>query len=313
MGINFPSSPLVGELYPNPALANKPQYRWDGQTWTATGGQAGGIYVGDTPPPTPVPDNALWWKSDTGELLIRYNDGSSTQWVEATAVPSVDTSMFALKTEAAPLDALSYSGMQINGSMEVSQELGGSPIAVVGGAFIVDGWSIQSSGAQIPSAGQTITAPPGYSASLNVQFASGANAAPAAGHFVFYQQNIEGYRVSRLAWGTASAQPITIGFWVWAVRTGTYSGAVRNGANNRSYVFNFTVNASSTFEYKTVTVPGDTAGTWATGNTTGLALVFAVMAGTTYQTAAGVWTAGNFIGSTGQHEHRTVRKYVVGG
>jgi hypothetical protein len=200
---------------------------------------------------------------------------------------------------AAPFDAMAYNGMQINGSMDVSQQFGNSGVAVGAGKYIVDGWSVQSSGPQLPTAVQTSTAPAGYAYSLNVFFTPGANPSPAAGHFVFYSQYIEGYRMSRLAWGTANAQPLTIGFWAWAVRTGTYSGSVRNALNNRSYVFNFTINAASTFEYKTVTIPGDTAGTWSTDNNPSLGLAFTVMTGTTYQTAAGVWTAGNFLGSTG--------------
>jgi hypothetical protein len=48
------------------------------QAWLLTAG----VYVGDTPPPAPKP-NALWWESDTGFMFIWYNDGNSTQWVQA--------------------------------------------------------------------------------------------------------------------------------------------------------------------------------------------------------------------------------------
>jgi hypothetical protein len=126
-----------------------------------------------------------------------------------------------------------------------------------------------------------------------------ANAAPAATAYANYVQSIEGYRVARLAWGTANAQPITIGFWFQAARTGLFSGAVINGASNRSYVFSFNYTTAGGPQYFTVTVPGDTTGTWAKGNTAGLVLLFAAMAGSTYQTAPNVWNGGLFLGATG--------------
>jgi len=45
---------------------------------------------------------------------------------------------------AAPLDAMAYNGMQINGSMDVSQELGAGNLTSVAGVtfskYILDGW-----------------------------------------------------------------------------------------------------------------------------------------------------------------------------
>jgi len=76
--LDFPSSPAVGTIYPSPAVPGQPQYTYDGEKWTS-GTSNGAIYVSDTPPPAPV--NSLWWESDTGIMYVRYNDGSSTQWV----------------------------------------------------------------------------------------------------------------------------------------------------------------------------------------------------------------------------------------
>jgi hypothetical protein len=203
-------------------------------------------------------------------------------------------------TAAAPFDALAYNGMQVNGSMEVSQENGGNNIAVAATTkYIVDGWKVSSVGAGAVYGLQNPSVfPPGYTKSLQIGVTT-ANAAPAAGDYCDFMHLIEGYRVARLGFGTANAQSISFGFWIYTNRAGNYSGAVLNGASNRSYVFSFTVNAVATWEYKTITVPGDTAGTWAKDNTSGLNLVISMMAGTTYQTTAGVWTAGVFLGATG--------------
>jgi hypothetical protein len=110
---------------------------------------------------------------------------------------------------------------------------------------------------------------------------------------------IEGYRCARLQWGTANAQPITLSFWVDANRPGNYSGSITNSAANRSYPFTFTVNAATTWEYKTITIPGCTDGTWAKDNTTGLQVFLSLMVGTNLQGAAGAWTNINRLGVTG--------------
>ena len=84
-----------------------------------------------------------------------------------------------------------------------------------------------------------------------------------------------------------------------AHRAGSYSGSIRNGAANRSWVFTFSISAADTWEYKTTTVSGDVAGTWAADNTVGLDVSFAVMAGSNAQVAAGGWSAGSFIAAPG--------------
>jgi hypothetical protein len=91
----------------------------------------------------------------------------------------------------------------------------------------------------------------------------------------------------------------SLGFWVKANRTGTYSGAVRNGAGNRSYPFSFTVNSSGTWEYKTVTIPGDTTGTWAKDNTAGMWIAISMAQGSNYTGTANTWAASYLLGVTG--------------
>jgi hypothetical protein len=85
VSINFPNAPTTGQLYPQPAVAGVPVYRWDGTKWTTPTGGGSSIYVGDAPP-AGVPDNSLWWESDSGVLYVRYNDGDSSQWVAVTPV-----------------------------------------------------------------------------------------------------------------------------------------------------------------------------------------------------------------------------------
>ena len=201
---------------------------------------------------------------------------------------------------AAPFDALAYNGMQINGSMEVSQELGAGATGNFSGAlkYIRDGWNAQTAGTQAISGNSANVGPPGFSWCIQITVGT-ANASPAATDVVIFNQRIEGYRVARLAWGTANAQSITLGFWVYAVRPGNYSGAISNAANDRTYAFPFTVNTTNTWEYKTTTIPGCVDGTWAKDNTIGMNVYITMMAGSSRQITANTWANSVAFGVTG--------------
>jgi hypothetical protein len=199
---------------------------------------------------------------------------------------------------AASFDAMAYSGMQINGSCEVNQA---GVSAAVSGNYFCDGWLLAFSGIPGSTATQDTAAPlPGLPGRFYL-FTGTAKPSLSATDFLFAVQKIEGYRVSRLGWGTASAQPITIGFWTEHTLPGVYSISVRNSASNRSYVTTYTQNVASALEYKTVTLPGDTTGTWLTTNASGIEIGFTAACGTTYiAPSANTWTAGNYLAASGQ-------------
>jgi len=114
-------------------------------------------------------------------------------------------------------------------------------------------------------------------------------------------QNMEGYRTSRLAWGTASARPLTIGFWTNHQRSGVYSVVIQNELGNRCYVATYTQANSATSQYNVITIPGDTTGTWGKINDRGMTLSFAMAAGTTYTApAANTWLSGSYWAAPGQ-------------
>jgi hypothetical protein len=113
-----------------------------------------------------------------------------------------------------------------------------------------------------------------------------------------FRQSIEGFNVEDLEFGTATAKTVSLSFWVKSSVTGTYSVAVSNSANNRHYIRHYTIISANTWEYKTVTIPGDTTGTWLKGNSAGLRLKFALAAGTTYQGTVDSWNAADVIGTS---------------
>jgi hypothetical protein len=202
---------------------------------------------------------------------------------------------------AAPFDAMAYGGLQINGGMEVSQERGTGITSAIG-SYICDGWKFFYSGTMVVNG--AIASAAGWFAgfpSLLYMNLGVAQTTIGAADYTLLQQFIEGYRVARLQWGTANAQPITIGFWSAHHRPGLYSGVVRNGANNRTYAFTYTQAAADVPQYNVITVPGDTAGTWATDNTVGLVLTFALACGSTNTApSANAWLAGSYAAAPGQ-------------
>ena len=113
-------------------------------------------------------------------------------------------------------------------------------------------------------------------------------------------QSIEGYNVGDLAFGTASAKSITLSFWVRSSLTGTFGGVIKNtGAGTRSYPFTYSISSANTWEQKTITIAGDTSGSWATDNSCGMQVLFGLGVGSTYSGTAGAWAGSNLISATG--------------
>ena len=200
---------------------------------------------------------------------------------------------------AAPFDALAYSGMQINGSFEVAQELTGRNT----NGYVCDGWQMYSIGMS-GIGGAVDAAVPISGLPSRIYINSTAKPTLAAGDYFGLFHYVEGYRISRLGWGTTGASPVTIGFWTQHTPAGTYSVAIRNSDNTRSCVVSYTQNVANAVEYKTVTFPGDTAGTWNITNGTGAVVCFVLAVGTTATApAVGTWyaTTGNgYLAAPGQ-------------
>ncbi|MGY2935998.1 hypothetical protein ACVWZ6_005600 [Bradyrhizobium sp. GM6.1] len=200
---------------------------------------------------------------------------------------------------ASPTDVLG-GGLQLNGSLEVSQENGATAKTGLssGQFYIVDGVKVAVSAAPVLTAQQVADAPPGFTNSLKITVTTAA-ASLSADDNAFVSIPIEGYRSERLAFGTNAAQPVSIGFWTKVHRVGTYSGSILNGASDRSYPFTFTQNVADKWEFKTITVPGDIAGTWLTTNGLGLQLVIALACGATYAGPANAWAGSLYVAATG--------------
>ena len=189
----------------------------------------------------------------------------------------------------------------INGDMRIDQRNNGAEVnPAVGGTYYVDRWLTTSTSASKFKIGQnagSVTPPAGFTNYLGATSLSAYTVATTDAFGI--QQRIEGLNTSDLAWGTANAKTVTLSFWVYSSLTGTFAGSIRNSAQDRSYVFSYTINAANTWEYKTITVAGDITGTWLTTNGLGLSVYFSIGVGSNFSTTAGSWTAGNYLSPTG--------------
>ena len=187
----------------------------------------------------------------------------------------------------------------INGDMRIDQRNAGASVNINNG-YSLDRWGgivSQASKFTVQQNSASVTPPVGFINYLGV-VSSSAYTVGSSEVFVI-KQAIEGLNISDLAWGTANAATVTLSFWVRSSLTGTFGGALRNSAGNRSYPFSYTINSANTWEKETITIAGDTSGTWLTTNGIGIELDFSMGTGATLSGTAGAWAGANYTSATG--------------
>jgi hypothetical protein len=192
--------------------------------------------------------------------------------------------------------AFSFKNRIINGDMRIDQRNAGAAVTTAG--YTLDRFTIANSTDGAFSAQQDSSAPTGFVNSLKVT-ATTADGTLTTTQNLSLLQPIEGTNVSDLAWGTANAKTVTLSFWVRSSLTGTFGGALRNSGVNRSYPFTYSISVADTWEYKTVTVAGDTSGTWLTTTGVGIGVLFGLGAGPDRSGTAGAWNSNNNVSATG--------------
>ena len=188
----------------------------------------------------------------------------------------------------------------INGAMVIDQRNAGASVTPTDTAYGLDRWSFRLTQASKFTTQQNagaVTPPAGYTNYLGVTSSSAYSVV--ASDFFTLVQYIEGYNVADLGWGTANAQTVTLSFWVRSSLTGTFGGSFNSTNNGRSYPFTYTISSANTWEQKTVTVAGDTSGTWETTNTRGMGVRFNLGAGSTYSGTANTWSSASYFAPTG--------------
>lgn len=191
----------------------------------------------------------------------------------------------------------------INGDMRIDQRNAGASVTVSGVAspYVLDRWRFWSNGGGGSGASFTVqqssASPAGFTNSCLIT--QTGSVSPTGTQYNIFAQYIEGFNVADLGWGTANAKTVTLSFWVRSSLTGTFGGVVSNSSQLRSYPFTYSISVADTWEYKTITISGDTTGTWLTTNGIGLEIYWQLGVGSSYLGAAGSWAGATYLGATG--------------
>jgi hypothetical protein len=191
----------------------------------------------------------------------------------------------------------------INGAMVIDQRNAGASVTITdtgANTYTLDRWFAYGQVAskfRVQQDAGAVTPPVGFNDYLGVTSLS-AYTVGSSETFVIGQQ-VEGFNVADLAWGTASAKTVTLSFQVYSSLTGTFGGALQNSAQNRSYPFSYTVSSANTWTTVSVTIAGDTSGTWLTTNGVGIRIFFSLGVGATNSGTAGSWAGATYWSATG--------------
>jgi hypothetical protein len=189
----------------------------------------------------------------------------------------------------------------INGAMVIDQRNAGAAVTPVTATYTLDRWQAYQSVASKFSVQQNagaVTLPVGFNNYLGATSLSAYSVL--AANFYLLRQNIEGFNFSDLAWGTANASTVTLSFRVYSSLTGTFGGSLQNSAQDRSYPFTYSIPVANTWTTISVTIAGDTTGTWVGAtNGIGVCVTFGLGVGTAYSGTAGAWAGAPYFSATG--------------
>ena len=213
--------------------------------------------------------------------------------VAGTTTLELPTTSSTLATE----NALGVRNLVINGDMRIDQRNGGSSVTPSNNDYCLDRYGTGLAQASKYSVQQVTDAPTDFTHSLKVTSLSAYTLL--AGDYFMIKHKIEGNNVAHLNLGSSDAKEFTLSFYVKSSLTGTFGGSFENSNESRAYPFTYTISSANTWERVSVTVTGDTTGTWQTNNSTGLWINFGLGVGTTYSGTADAWTTGPKVSATG--------------
>jgi hypothetical protein len=168
------------------------------------------------------------------------------------------------------------------------------------GTFSVDRFASYGSGGGVYTTQRSTDVPAGQGFVNSIINTVTTTDSPTGADYYLIEQSVEGFNSADLEWGTASAKSVTISFFVKSSLTGTYTVALRNNGQNRSYRATYTIGSANTWEQKTITVAGDTTGTWLTDNSRGISVGFTLGAGSDFISTGNTWSASDDFAATGQ-------------
>jgi len=200
-----------------------------------------------------------------------------------------------------------YTGFKnrlINSAMVIDQRNAGASVTPSADGYTLDRWNYQASQTSKFTIQQNKGSLTGTNLPIGFQNYLGMSVASAvtigSSDYFMISQYVEGFNTADLQWGTANAKTVTLSFQVYSSLTGTFGGALQNSASDRSYPFSYTISSANTWTSVSVTIAGDTSGTWiGATNGLGIRVRFALGVGTALSGTAGAWNGNNNFSATG--------------
>ena len=251
------------------------------------------------------PSTAYTLSGTTITFTSAPSSGTNNIYVRYLATNMQSFTVPANSITRSQLDSNLQAGFQgrnriINGNFVIDQRNAGASVTPATQQYTLDRWAqflSQSSKLTIQQNAGSVTPPVGFTNYLGITSTS-AYSINSTDFFNLYQF-IEGYNVADLGWGTSNAKTVTLSFWVRSSLTGTFGGSLMNSANDRSYPFIYTISSANTWEQKSITIAGDTSGTWLTTNGVGLRVQLGLGLGSTLTGPAGAWAGAAYYGANG--------------
>jgi len=202
--------------------------------------------------------------------------------------------------------------MIINGAMTIDQRNGGSSYAVpnaTGGSYGLDRWAVnEATGGAVsvnmdgdPASGNGEFSPvQEFSKAMQLACSNGDSSMSSSENTHFFQ-NIEGYNIVHLKWGTRYASPVSLSFWVRCNVPGIYCVGLENNATDRTCIKEYKVEPGFKWQKVELTFPGCTDGTWEQTNATGIRVRFCLATGSNFDDGIdGTWVNSDELATSNQ-------------
>ena len=218
---------------------------------------------------------------------------------------------------AATQNSLGVRNLIINGDMRIDQRNGGASITANDQTFVVDRFKFRTSQSSKMTAEQVTDVPAGQGFQYSTKITSSSAYTVLSTDFFNMQHLLEVQNIYHLMFGSSNAKTVTLSFWVKSSLTGSFAVSLNNvGASPSVYPAEYIINTANTWEKKTITVEGDTTGTYNTGvNSAGLGIIFNLGYGSNYEGTKNSWNASDantFSGAVNLLETNGATLYITG-
>jgi len=245
-------------------------------------------------------------ETGTNNIYVIYNAGHTfvTNTVGADNIQdgAVSANKIASGVIKSPEEAMTTQfgrrNLIINGAMQVAQRGTSGTSANAIDYYTVDRFNFRGEPTGVYTIAQDTDAPANFKNSTKITVTTPDTSIP-SGERYWVSTILEGNDIAHLNFGSSDAQEITLSFYVKSSLTGTFSGGFGNDGFSRAYTFEYTIDSANTWERKTVTITGDTSGTWLDTNGVGLRIVWDLGAASNRQTTAGAWESSSNFAATG--------------